>query len=258
MKPLIIATLSLSLFAPAGLAAPDHPARADIVDTAAAAGDFGTLLAAAKAAGLVEALKGDGPLTVFAPTDAAFAALPEGTVESLLKPENKQKLVDILTYHVVPGAVQALGALQAGEAATLQGESVAFRLDGGRLKVNDSTVVANDILASNGVIHVIDQVLLPPPPKGRKVIGVYTGSVARKDRQALGLDGHSGLRIESLVPGGPSVDAGLKPGDILVAVDGRTADSDVLAEAKERAGVGGTVELLIARRITVTVGLEKD
>ncbi len=259
MKTLLSCALSLSLIAPASVATPDPVVArgADIVETAADAGSFGTLLAAAQAAGLDDALKAEGPLTVFAPTDAAFAALPAGTVESLLEPANKAQLVAILTYHVVPGAVGALDALQAGEATTLQGASLAFRLADGRLKVNESTVVSNDIAASNGVIHVIDQVLLPPAPQGRTVIGVYTGSVDRHDRQRLGLDAGEGLRIESLVKGGPSAAAGILPGDIVLAVDGETADSDVLAAAKQRAGVGGTIELLVARRITVKVALDE-
>ncbi|WP_282096302.1 fasciclin domain-containing protein [Epibacterium ulvae] len=132
----------------------------DIVGTAKAAGDFGTLLAAAEAAGLVDTLKGDGPFTVFAPTDAAFAALPEGTVESLLKPENKEQLVSILTYHVVPGKVMSGDLVDDMKAATVQGSSITIDLDDG-VKVNSASVTAADIEAKNGVIHVIDQVILP-------------------------------------------------------------------------------------------------
>ncbi|SCZ68712.1 fasciclin domain-containing protein [Epibacterium ulvae] len=132
----------------------------DIVGTAKAAGDFGTLLAAAEAAGLVDTLKGDGPFTVFAPTDAAFAALPEGTVESLLKPENKDQLVSILTYHVVPGKVMSGDLVDDMKAATVQGSSITIDLDDG-VKVNSASVTAADIEAKNGVIHVIDQVILP-------------------------------------------------------------------------------------------------
>jgi len=132
----------------------------DIVGTAKAAGDFGTLLAAAEAAGLVDTLKGDGPFTVFAPTDAAFAALPDGTVESLLKPENKDQLVSILTYHVVPGKVMSGDLVDDMKAATVQGSSITIDLDDG-VKVNSASVTAADIEAKNGVIHVIDQVILP-------------------------------------------------------------------------------------------------
>ncbi|MBF9032839.1 fasciclin domain-containing protein [Rhodobacterales bacterium HKCCE2091] len=133
----------------------------DIVDTAAAAGDFSTLLAAAEAAGLVDTLKAEGPYTVFAPTDEAFAALPEGTVESLLLPENQDQLSAILLYHVVPGEVMAADLSDGMTAETAQGEAVSFSV-GDSVMVNDATVVSADIAASNGVIHVIDSVILPP------------------------------------------------------------------------------------------------
>jgi transforming growth factor-beta-induced protein len=129
---------------------------------AESAGQFGTLLAAAKAAGLVGALNGEGPLTVFAPTDAAFAGLPEGTVENLLKPENKDQLASILKYHVVSGRVYSDAALEAGSAATLLGPKLTISASGGKAMVNNAGLVATDIDAANGVIHVIDAVLLPP------------------------------------------------------------------------------------------------
>jgi len=132
----------------------------DIVDTASEAGSFGTLLAAAEAAGLVETLKGEGPFTVFAPTDEAFAALPEGTVETLLKPENKDQLVAILTYHVLSGKVMSTDLTDDMEAPTVQGSSVTIDLDNG-VMVEEATVVQADIETSNGVIHVIDTVILP-------------------------------------------------------------------------------------------------
>lgn len=133
----------------------------DIVDTAVAAGSFNTLVAAVQAAGLVETLKGAGPYTVFAPTDEAFAKLPAGTVESLLKPENKAKLTAILTYHVVPGQVtsdQLAGKTL--EATTVQGQKVAIDARSG-VTVGGANVVSADIMTSNGVIHVIDSVMLP-------------------------------------------------------------------------------------------------
>jgi uncharacterized surface protein with fasciclin (FAS1) repeats len=135
---------------------------ADIVDAAVEAGSFQTLVAALEAAGLVDTLKGEGPFTVFAPTDEAFAALPEGTVESLLEPENRDQLVAILTYHVVPGAVRS-GDLAGQEldVETVQGETVAIDATGGAVMVNDATVVQADIEADNGVIHVIDTVIMP-------------------------------------------------------------------------------------------------
>ncbi|MEP2919964.1 fasciclin domain-containing protein [Sulfitobacter sp.] len=132
----------------------------DIVDTAANAGEFSTLLAAAEAANLVEALKGDGPYTVFAPTDAAFAALPEGTVETLLLPENKEQLAAILTYHVVPGKIMSTDLIDDSEAITVNGDTIMIDLDNG-VMIDDATVTQADIEASNGVIHVIDTVILP-------------------------------------------------------------------------------------------------
>jgi uncharacterized surface protein with fasciclin (FAS1) repeats len=140
-----------------------HKAAAkDIVDTAVGAGDFGTLVAAVKAAGLVETLKGPGPFTVFAPTDAAFAKLPPGTVESLLKPENKDKLVAVLTYHVVPGKVMAADVVKLTEAPTVQGAKAKVKVENGAVMIDNAKVVKTDIETSNGVIHVIDAVILPP------------------------------------------------------------------------------------------------
>lgn len=155
-------TTVLSITAAAALATSAFAAghSKDIVDTAAAAGDFGTLLAAAEAAGLVETLKGEGPFTVFAPTDAAFAALPEGTVADLLKPENKDQLAAILTYHVIAGKVMSTDLTDDMEAATVNGDTVMIDLDNG-VMVDDATVTTADIEATNGVIHVIDKVIMP-------------------------------------------------------------------------------------------------
>jgi uncharacterized surface protein with fasciclin (FAS1) repeats len=139
-----------------------HAADKDIVDTAVEAGQFTTLAAALEAAGLVETLKGDGPFTVFAPTDEAFAKLPDGTVETLLMPENRDQLTAILTYHVVPGSVMAADVVALDEAETVNGEMVNISTSGDSVMVNDATVTAADIMASNGVIHVIDSVILPP------------------------------------------------------------------------------------------------
>jgi uncharacterized surface protein with fasciclin (FAS1) repeats len=153
--------------APAAATPAAAPAMAapmmDIVDTAAGNKDFSTLVAAVQAAGLVETLKSKGPFTVFAPTNAAFAKLPAGTVESLLKPENKATLVKILTYHVVSGKVLAADVvkLDGKMVKTVQGSDVSISVAAGKVKVNDSNVVATDIETSNGVIHVIDTVLLP-------------------------------------------------------------------------------------------------
>ena len=133
----------------------------DIVDTAVGAGQFKTLAAALNAAGLVETLKGRGPFTVFAPTDEAFAKLPKGTVEELLKPENKAKLTAILTYHVVPGKVMAADVLKVKDAKTVQGGAIKVNASGGKVMVDGANVVKTDIGASNGVIHVVDTVLMP-------------------------------------------------------------------------------------------------
>ena len=141
--------------------APAPAAAADIVDTAAAAGDFETLVAAVRAAGLVDVLTDEGPFTVFAPTDDAFAALPEGMVSSLLRPENRDRLVDLLTYHVIAGAVPAEVAVTLDEAATVNGQRVEMDFDGETLTVDGVRVVMADVAAANGVIHVIDRVLVP-------------------------------------------------------------------------------------------------
>lgn len=160
-----IASKAAIVMAVVGLAIGSTFARAsnqDIVDTAVRAGQFKTLAAALKAADLVATLKGPGPFTVFAPTDEAFAKLPAGTVENLLKPENKAKLTAILTYHVVPGAVKAEQVTKLDQAKTVNGAMVKVTTKGGKVTINDATVVKADIPASNGMIHVIDKVILPP------------------------------------------------------------------------------------------------
>jgi len=136
--------------------------QADIVEVAVASGDFNTLAAALQAAGLIETLQGDGPFTVFAPTDAAFAKLPAGTVENLLKPENKDQLIAVLTYHVVAGKVTAAEVVELDSAGTVNGAAVSISVIDGGVRINQATVTAADIEASNGVIHVIDEVILPP------------------------------------------------------------------------------------------------
>lgn len=133
----------------------------DVVDTAVDAGSFQTLAKALNAAGLVETLKGEGPFTVFAPTDEAFSRLPEGTLEDLLRPENKEKLVAILTYHVVPGKVMASDVASMHSAKTVQGQSLSITKDDKGVMVDNAHVVKTDIECSNGVIHVIDNVVLP-------------------------------------------------------------------------------------------------
>jgi uncharacterized surface protein with fasciclin (FAS1) repeats len=133
----------------------------DIVDTAVSAGSFNTLVAAVKAAGLVDTLKGDGPFTVFAPTDDAFAKLPAGTLDDLLKPENKAKLQAILTYHVVAGKVMAADVSGIDSAKTVNGQSLSVKVAGDSVMIDNAKVIKTDILCSNGVIHVIDTVVLP-------------------------------------------------------------------------------------------------
>lgn len=157
LKKTLFGATAAAIFATSALA---MDAKKDIVDTAVEAGSFETLVAAVEAAGLVETLKGDGPFTVFAPTDEAFAALPEGTVENLLLPENRDQLVAILTYHVVPGKVMSTDLSDDMTAATVQGSEIMIDLDNG-VMVDQANVVSADIETSNGVIHVIDQVILP-------------------------------------------------------------------------------------------------
>jgi uncharacterized surface protein with fasciclin (FAS1) repeats len=158
--------LSASSLAWAGdccpMAASTHRSHSkDIVDTAVSAGSFKTLAAALKAAGLVDTLKGEGPFTVFAPTDEAFAKLPAGTLESLLKPENKARLAAILTYHVVPGKLSAKDVVKLSEAKTVQGSTATIKVKGGKVTVDGANVLKTDIRCANGVIHVIDAVILP-------------------------------------------------------------------------------------------------
>ncbi len=177
MKHLLACTLIFALLAPlTGAAKPltsqdhhapknHHPGRgnrqADLVDTAVAAGSFTTLVAAVKAAGLVDVLKGAGPYTVFAPTDEAFAKIPAHTLQSLLQPENRDKLIKILTYHVVPGKLDAQDVLALNGAKTVQGRRLRFGANKNTVRINNANVLKADINTSNGVIHVIDTVLLP-------------------------------------------------------------------------------------------------
>ena len=157
------ASATTSAAAPAASEMASEPAMAEpgtIVEVASSNSDFETLVAAVTAAGLAETLSGEGPFTVFAPTDAAFEALPEGVLEALLLPENKDALTSILTYHVVSGEVMAAD-VTAGDVPTVEGSTIAITTDGG-VKVNEATVTATDVDASNGVIHVIDAVLVPP------------------------------------------------------------------------------------------------
>jgi uncharacterized surface protein with fasciclin (FAS1) repeats len=161
MKKLALATLSIAIVMTSANFASAAEKKADIVDTAASVDDFSTLVAAVKAAGLVETLKGKGPFTVFAPTNAAFAKLPKGTVETLLKPENKDKLIAVLTYHVVPGKVMAKDVVNLSSADTVQGGSIDIKVADGTVMINNAKVLKADVKCKNGVIHVIDTVILP-------------------------------------------------------------------------------------------------
>ena len=168
MKPFRSLALAALLIAPATAVAQEAqgyaPAAApagDIIETATSAGSFTTLAKALEAAGLVETLKGEGPFTVFAPTDEAFAKLPEGTVQELLKPENKDKLTAILTYHVVPAKATSEQVAGMSSAKTVQGGEVKLKASGGKVTVDNANVIKADVMASNGVIHVIDTVLMP-------------------------------------------------------------------------------------------------
>ena len=152
-----------SVLLPKGIKLPKVPPKpVDIVDTAVAAGSFKTLVAAVQAAGLVETLKGTGPFTVFAPTDAAFAKVDKATLAKLLLPENKAALVRVLTYHVVAGAVKAADVVKLTSAKTVEGNEVKITVTDGKVMVDNANVTATDVIASNGVIHIIDAVLLPP------------------------------------------------------------------------------------------------
>jgi len=160
-RSLVACVATLGLAAAANAGHHSSTTKDDIVDVAVSAGQFETLAAALEAAGLVGTLKGDGPFTVFAPTDDAFSKLPKGTVEDLLKPENRDKLVAILTYHVVPGKVYASDVVKLDSAETVNGARVGIKVANGTVNIDSATVIKADIAASNGVIHVIDTVILP-------------------------------------------------------------------------------------------------
>ncbi len=158
----LIITLLVSMLLTVSSAMAGHNgSKKDIVDTAVESGSFNTLVAAVQAAGLVDALKADGPLTVFAPTDEAFAKLPAGTVENLLKPENKDQLVAILTYHVVAGKYKAGKVIEKHTLESLNGDSIEISVQGNNVMVDNANVVSTDIKTSNGIIHVIDSVIIP-------------------------------------------------------------------------------------------------
>lgn len=162
LRHTLIALAAIAVFGTTTVHADNHgKSSPTIVGIASTNADFETLTAALKAADLVGTLEGEGPFTVFAPTDAAFEKLPAGTLEDLLKPENKDKLTAVLTYHVVPGAVKAADLARLSRAKTVNGQDVAISVEGGTVRIDDATLTSADIVASNGVIHVIDRVILP-------------------------------------------------------------------------------------------------
>lgn len=188
----------------------------DIVNTAVAAGSFKTLVAAVQAAGLVDTLKGAGPFTVFAPTDDAFAQLGQATLDSLLKPENKEKLAAILAYHVVPGKVMAADVVKLTEAETVQGGKIAIKVEGDTVMINDAKVVQADIETSNGVIHVIDKVISPPVAAAQPAT---TTPILVKDAQGNDVEIKDASRIVSLGGAVTEIVFALGAGDQVVGVD---------------------------------------
>jgi len=227
---------------------------------------FGTLLAAVKAAGLLKPLSGDGPFTILAPTDQAFAKLPKGTVANLLKPENRGQLQAILKYHVIPGRVSSARAVAAGSAKTLNGQPVAFEIAGGQLRVRGANITRTDVNAANGVVHVIDQVLIPPTPpapKGRLVVGVRFEAPSAALAAQFRLDRHKTLIITSVTDDSGADRAGLQRYDIITGVDGTAATDVSFSKAKARVGYQGTIQLDIIRagkrlRVPVQVGVEAE
>lgn len=237
----------------------------DIVTTAVEAGSFKTLAAALKAAGLIEALQGKGPFTVFAPTDEAFAKLPNGTVETLLKPENKSQLIAVLTYHVVSGKVMAADVVKLNAAATVNGQRVVVKVDGGKVQVDQAQVVATDIACSNGVIHVIDQVILPSTdniPATATKAGKFKTLLAAAKAAGLvdALSGDQPLTVFAptdeafaKLPAG-TVESLLKPenkaqlASILKyhVVAGRVFSSDLLAGVEAKSLQGGLLKAAVA------------
>ena len=225
----------------------DRKRTGDIVDVAAGNKSFGTLVAAVKAAGLVDTLKGKGPYTVFAPTDKAFSKLPKGTVESLLKPENRKKLVSILTYHVVPGKVLAKD-VKSGRVKTANGSSLDVRVSRGGVTVNKAKVVATDVMASNGVIHVIDSVIIPSSRESQARSSQSRGS----SRGYLGVSVEStsrprGVRVQQVFANTGAARAKLKKGDVIQKLNGAsvTSNSGLIRELV-RTKPGQKITLLVS------------
>ncbi len=208
------------------------PELLDIVDTAVADGRFTTLAAALGAAELIDTLKGEGPFTVFAPTDDAFAALPEGTVESLLLPENKQALTDILLYHVVSGKVMATDVTALTSATTVLGKDVAIKVDMGNVYINEAKVIITDIETSNGVIHVIDAVLLPPSEEAAESNTIVDVAVADGRFTTLVAAVEAAGLVETLSGEGPFT-VFAPTDDAFAALPAGTVESLLLPENKQ-------------------------
>ncbi len=246
------------------------PTTKDLIETAREAGNFRTLYAAGKAAGIVDAIRGEGPFTVLAPNDEAFAKVPAETLKGLLRPENKATLKRILEYHVIPGRVYANQAVAAVQGATLAEAPVSFRIDGGRLRANDATVLATDIEASNGVIHVIDAVLMPPAapakqsaqPRGRKLFGFRNETPDTDLARHLGVNAHQVQFVTSVTPDSEAAKGGLKAYDVIVTVAGKPAGDEAFDAAKEAADYGEEVEFVVLRagqkkHLKIRVGEER-
>ncbi len=240
---LVVASLVMAACAPAATPAPTatplpeptatpEPMLSDIVDTAVADGRFTTLVAAVQAAELVDTLKGEGPFTVFAPTDDAFAALPAGTVEELLKPENKQALTDILLYHVVAGKVMAADVTALTSATTVLGKDVTVKVDMGNVYINEAKVIITDIETSNGVIHVIDAVLLPPTDEAAMEDTIVDIAVADGRFTTLVAAVTAADLVETLSGEGPFT-VFAPTDDAFAALPAGTLDSLLLPESKQ-------------------------
>lgn len=234
------------------------PSADDIAATAKKAGKFKTLLAAAKAAGLVDELMGDKPLTVFAPTDAAFGQLPKGAIARLLEPANRAELRRVLRFHVVPGRVYAEQALSKGRADSLQKGRLHFSLRDGQLRVEKAKVVANDIQAKNGVIHVIDRVLMPPVPDSRKLVGITIDKPGAALAAQLQVDRNQTLLVSAVSDNAQQ--AGLRRYDLITLIDGRPATRKNLDRSKSARRVGESIQFQLRRagrsvKIAVPVGL---
>jgi transforming growth factor-beta-induced protein len=210
-----------------------EPAPMDIVDTAVADGRFNTLVAAVTAAGLVDTLKGEGPFTVFAPTDDAFAKLPAGTIDELLKPENKQALTDILLYHVVPGKVMAADVVGLTSATTVLGKDVAIKVDMGNVYINDAQVIITDIETSNGVIHVIDSVILPPADEAAAP-GTIVDIAAADERFSTLVAAVTAAGLAETLSGEGPFTVFAPTNDAFAALPAGTLDSLLLPENKQQ------------------------